>query len=463
MKPWPEVVSAVIAGKGDATILEEAAYLSVRRLAGWQAPRLADVTFAAASPDARESISPAAAQRLSEMLAGTYREFLPEWLALAVASGRRVPAQFLPELLQYARQEPSVRDAVDSVAGTRGRWLAALNPDWAFGALEDADAAFATGARPARVAALRTLRARDPAAARELLTSSWKNESGDDRAALLPALGEGLTSADEPFLEEVLKDRKRDVRKAAAELLARLPASGFVTRMRQRVATLITLKKSLLGARLDVSPPQACDAGMLADAIDPKPPPGTGEKAWWLNQMIAYVPVSTWAIEMVTLAPSSDWSRALLDGWCAASVRERDAAWAEALLSQWVELKPAERLGLLDFVGALIVALPTDRRDALILAALRRNLESGAELLSRSKQWTAEMSRAFVAILGQLARSTHSAFEVFTQARMHCDPAVYGQLVAMTSRWPSEHINQLFDLVVPALQYRAAMRKELSP
>jgi len=255
--------------------------------------------------------------------------------------------------------------------------------------------------------------------------------------------------------------KRQDVRKAAAELLARLPASAFVTRMRRRVAPLITQKKSLLGAKLDITAPQACDAGMLADAIDPKPPPGIGEKAWWLSQMIAYVPLSTWSIEMVAPAASSDWSRALLDGWCVATFREHDGKWAEALLSQWVELKPAERLGLLDFVAPLIAALPNDRRDALVISALRRNLESGEALLSRSKHWTPEMSRAFATNLGRLA-TIRTAFEMFTQARIHCDPTVYEQLAAIATPWPNEHVSHLFDLLLPALQYRAAMRKELS-
>ena len=463
MRTWPEVVTAAIAGKGDATLLEVASYLSVRRLAGWQAPRLADVTFATAPPDQRESISQSAAQRLSEMLAGTYKELLPEWLELAVASGRRVPAQLLPELLDYARQERDMRDAVDAVAGARGRWLAAQNPEWAFGALEDPQSAFATGARPARVAALRALRRQDPAAARELLAGVWPRESGDDRAALLPALAEGLTPDDEAFLDDALEDRKRDVRETAAGLLAGLPASGFVTRMRRRVAPLITLKKSLLGLKLEITTPQACDPGMLADGIDPKPPQGMGEKAWWLSQMVTYVPPSTWAIEMIAPAASSDWSHALLRGWWLATIREHDEVWSEALLSQWVDLAPMQRLGLLEFVPTLLANLPAARREALVLSALKRRLDAGADLLSRSSSWTPQMSRAFVTNLDRLASGPTPAFDVFTAARTRCDPAVYDQLATVAARWPNEHISRTFDLLLPVLQYRAAMRKELSP
>jgi hypothetical protein len=306
------------------------------------------------------------------------------------------------------------------------------------------------------------LRRRDPTAARELLANSWKNEPGDDRAALLPALAEGLTSDDERFLAEALKDRKRDVRDAAAELLARLPTSEFVTRMRRRVAPLITFRKTLLGSKLEIAAPQACDPGMLADGIDPKPPPGIGEKAWWLSQMIALVPPSTWAIEMIAPAASSDWSRALLRGWWLATVRERDQAWAEALLSQWVDLKEEERMRVIEFVPALLACLPGARRETLVVSALKRNLEAGATLLSRSAEWTPGMSRAFVANLDRLATRPTLAFDVFTQARVHCDPAVHDQLAAIATRWPNEHINRTIDLLLPALQYRAFMRKELS-
>jgi hypothetical protein len=459
MKAWPEVLNAAIAGKSDETLLQSAAYLAVRRLAGWQPPRFADVAVDVAAAEEQRPVSEAAAHRLAEMLAGTYQEFLPEWLGLAATSGRRVPAQVLPDLFDYAKSHAAVRDLVDAVAGARGRWLAAQNPEWAFGALENLEAAFATGARPARVTALASLRRDDPVRARALLEESWSKESGDDRAALLPALAEGLSPADEAFLETALKDRKRDVREAALDLLARLPESRLVGRMRERVIPLITTKKGLLGGKLNVMPPERCDDDMVRDGIEPKPPQGVGEKAWWLSQMVSLVPPSTWPVQIIGPAASSEWAPALFKGWYEGTWRFRDERWAEALLLNSIEDKPELRMVAVP-AGSLLQCLTPERRDAIIAVAFKRSVEHGALMLRFSVNWSLEMSRIFVNNLERMSRDFAEA--AWTAAERHCHPEVHEDLAAIAKGGPSPYVMSLLDRLIPRLQYRAAMRKELN-
>ena len=58
-----------------------------------------------------------------------------------------------------------------------------------------------------RVAVLAGVRAHDPAAARELVRSTWATDSARDRRAHLEALRIGLGPDDEPLLEDGLDDR----------------------------------------------------------------------------------------------------------------------------------------------------------------------------------------------------------------------------------------------------------------
>lgn len=81
--------------------------------------------------DPRPLISPAAALRLRAILDG-YQKYLPEWLATARATGGRIPPVFFPELLDLTRNNALIRADVAELLGEPGRWLAALNPSWAF-------------------------------------------------------------------------------------------------------------------------------------------------------------------------------------------------------------------------------------------------------------------------------------------------------------------------------------------
>ena len=78
-----------------------------------------------------------------------------------------------------------------------------------------------------RIGWLRAVRQHDPAVGLAALAGTWVKESGPDRAAFVGVLALGLTGADEDFLEAALDDRVPQVRRAAAELLAVLPESGY--------------------------------------------------------------------------------------------------------------------------------------------------------------------------------------------------------------------------------------------
>ena len=140
-------------------------------------------------------MSPAAGRRLARMLGGEHPDLLAEWLTAAVAHGRRVPPRLLPALLDRARRvspsDPELRRLSAEAGGARARWLARLNPDWTFvtALTESGDDTWRLGGKSQRRGYLAALRARDPAAARELITQSWA-AAGPERVMFLSVAGE---------------------------------------------------------------------------------------------------------------------------------------------------------------------------------------------------------------------------------------------------------------------------------
>ena len=98
-----------------------------------------------------------------------------------------------------------------------------------------------------RRALLERLRRTDPAAARELLASTFAEETWEDREAFVDALDDGLSDADEPFLEAALDDSRKPVReRRGAAARARCPRSRYAARMAERDAPLLRVEDGAL-------------------------------------------------------------------------------------------------------------------------------------------------------------------------------------------------------------------------
>ncbi|MFE5187224.1 DUF5691 domain-containing protein [Streptomyces sp. NPDC056628] len=379
--PWEDLVTAALLGTDRRTppgcppgqeapvaLLDRAAVETVRRRAGLRPARAADRPRPAPE-DARPALPPAAARRLALLLAdragaggGGRRgsapdlmELLPQWLAAANERGFAPPPQALPALLDAARGRTDLRPAALTFAGPRAVWLARLNPDWRFALrtapgggtalppLEDPDQVgqlWQEGLFAERVALLAAVRAREPSAARELLTTTWATERAEDRLMFLDSLRTGLGPQDEPFLEQALGDRSRNVRATAAELLSALPGSALAARMAVRAGACVAVDHTGEAPALTVEAPHECDAAMERDGVVAKAPPGRGERSWWFGQLVEAAPLDTWTGrlggrspgEIVALPVADDWQGELHAAWCRAAVRQRDAAWARALL-----------------------------------------------------------------------------------------------------------------------------------
>lgn len=320
-----ESVWTVLDWKGarEIAVMEAAAIAGLAQLAGAQ-PTTRASSVGPAPRDTAQETSAVATQLLEPLLEPELRPLLKEWLELCAQSSQRIPAFFLPRLLNRASFEE--RTALAQVVGERGRWLAAQNPAWQWALSPPQTAAAAevweTGTEPERLGYLRTLRAIDPSAARTLLEKTWSQDPPEFRERALEWMKEGLTLADEPFLEKMLRDRRREIRQTAQLLLCRLPESGLARRMVERATSLLAFKKSFFGKKLDVTLPSVFDPTWKADGLEEKPPVGVGEKAFWARQILECVPARVWSARfevsldsLVALAVSSEWSDLLLGAW----------------------------------------------------------------------------------------------------------------------------------------------------
>ncbi|GGV48827.1 hypothetical protein GCM10010293_58870 [Streptomyces griseoflavus] len=524
---WEELVTTAVLGtdrrapagvgpgrQAAAVLLDAAAAATVRRRAGLR-PAPAAERPGPAPEDRRPALPPAAARRLAMLLAnrpgasGTGRrgtapdlmELLPQWLAVANARGFAPPPALLPALLDAARGRTDLRPSALRFAGPRALWLARLNPDWRF-ALRSAPGGgtsvparhdtggmrrlWQEGLFAERVAVLGALRSREPAAARELLASTWATERAEDRLMFLDSLRTGLGPDDEPFLEQALADRSRNVRATAAELLSALPGSALARRMAVRAGACVAVDRTRDTPVIVVEAPHECDAHMERDGVVAKAPAGRGERSWWFGQLAEAAPLGSWSRrlggrtprEIVALPVADDWRSELHAAWCRAAVRQRDPAWSRALLGEPSApeaggpgaVSLAERAKLLGTLG------PAERAEWVAGFIETHGLSEAFQLLGVcAVPWAAPLGRAVVDALN-IARDAGSypwSFSgVMGLAERCLDPSEAGRLDALlavpdepedASPGAGGYWSEAFQRLVTTLRLRAAMLAELSP
>ncbi|MCX4512738.1 DUF5691 domain-containing protein [Streptomyces sp. NBC_01619] len=524
---WEELVTSALLGTDRRTppadvlapdreapvaLLDAAALHTVRRRAGLQ-PATARPRPEPAPPDTRRALPEAARRRLALLLAdraapssggrrGTapdLTELLPQWLTAANEHGYRAPSSTLPALLDAARARTDLRPLALRFAGPRGIWLARLNADWKF-ALRGTSAGNALpgpadteavrqlweeGLFAERVALLGSLRAHDPAAASALLARTWATERAEDRLMFLDSLRTGLSDADEPFLEQALADRSRNVRATAAELLSALPHSALAGRMAARAAGCVGLDRTKRAAGIAVEAPHACDAEMQRDGVVPTAPSGRGERSWWLGQLVEAAPLPAWTErlggrtpeEIVALPVADDWGGELHAAWCRAAVRQRDPDWARALLGAPSE-PPATGPGTSSLAerAKLLATLPAEERAAWVAAFISAHgLSEAFQLLGVcAVPWAEPLGRAVVDAL-DIARDAGSypwSFSgVMGLAERCLDPAEASlDLLTATPDEPEGaspgaggYWSEAFQRLVSTLRFRATMHTELTP
>lgn len=330
-----------------------------------------------ASAESRAVMPAAAVDTLMRLLRGEFVEVLPEWLLLAGASGRVLPGRVFPELLDLGAGNAALREPVRRLAGERGRWIARRYPEhgWLAAEAVPAENAWEEGNPRERLAWLRQMRVTHPALAREAVAATWTGEESGMRESILRIVAEHPLAEDEEWLELGLGDRRKEIRELAARALMNLTNSTFHRRVAARARGYVKLQRRLLRKVISLEPPVAFDPAWEKDGIKEKPPQGTGEKAWWLRQMIAQVPLAQWPgllecepASMLDYPIDGDWREVLLAGWVDSAMRMPEQAMSErfipfiAALEPWPANLPNKHVVLIP----LLVALPGGRKHAVL-------------------------------------------------------------------------------------------------
>ena len=435
-------------------LLSAASVVGLYRNAGVAPPLDTQPLPEASDQDEAIRASRASGQHLALMLEGEFRDVLPEWLAAMKSAGKRVAEEHLPALLDLGRDEAPLRGTILPVLGQRGEWLAAQHPEWVYATRRDEKDVWETGTREERLLLLANLRTVDPTKARELLATTWSQESAKDRAAFLEKFATAINSSDEPFLNEAFHDRSVDVRRVARTLLADLP-SEFSRRLKDLANQVLSFKKSLIGkARIEVALPEDPIAWLKANDVEIDSPPrnaskSMGPKGWALKEMISLVPIAHWTelwkktpIEIIRAGNESEWRESFVLGFLLAARRDRDPEWIEALIS--FTFNDPQQPQMPD----LAAYLPAARLEALILHSLK---SESAELndthpayrllMAHRSAWSDQLSRAVMnSVKKRINRGKDNISDWQTKATLklyarYVSPALYDELA---SGWPTE-------------------------
>ncbi|XBY08489.1 DUF5691 domain-containing protein [Escherichia coli] len=243
------------------------------------------------------------------------------WSALDLLVRRQLlpPPLLLPALLNYGAQKPSLRGILSNVLGARGCWLAQINADWGY-VLASTDAPldeemWLHGTSEQRLQYLTQMRIRAPEQGRDRLAQEMSSLDARERAQLLAVLEVGISQHDEAFLEQTLSDRSKEVRQTAARLLCCLPESARISRMKSRLAPLLSsspapetllerLKRLIRQRKKCCASPlmprrRSYQSGrpMRWKKLSPKAKK-LGQRAWWLYQIVAAVPLDWWQTQL---------------------------------------------------------------------------------------------------------------------------------------------------------------------
>lgn len=328
---------------------------------------------------------------------------LIEALTLIERAGMRLPPALVPVLLDDPR--PAVVAAARPVSGEIGTFLIGKNQRWAAPAATDPTdrTAWEEGITAERVAWLRALRRVDPDAARELLTEGFGRESAPTRIALLEALAERLSPADQDFLLTAVGDRSGAATSVALDLLTRLPDSPLRRQMRDVAARHLSVGKRLLRTSITLTTPTAAELA---------PWPITDDLIW--AAVLRRVDPAEWpdlfGADLLPLL-GADQLQPLRPGLRPAAITFRHSALARSLITEQIAPRDPKRPPTVDaeLWAVLTVADATDLLDVLLGDRRARPDQVAAAVTAAPRPWRRRFGRRFAAWLPAVGNANNPA------------------------------------------------------
>lgn len=417
--PEGKLVGSLADENAEQRLLLAAGVRAIYRLAGYVPGRI-DVPLEPAPAETRVVCPPNVADLVHQLLTARASDLLREAFERMIGAGLILSSEMLPLALGSATV--AQRPLVAQVAGERGAWLGGFNSAWSWvrdaqahrldEMAADAETVWQEGTSADRLRILAHWRVTDPSKAREEISAVWRQEKAEFRVEMTEVLVDKLSAEDETLLDSALDDRSPNVRVVAQRLLARIPGSAFSQRAITRADALLALRKNKLVA----TAPETHEKSWERDGIVAKSRQGTGERSWWLMQLLAVTPPAHW-VERFGLSPSEliaatadEHATDVLEGWSRAALLYDAREWMTPLLEAWRGRLAKRSTGIspLEMCGLLLPKLPPSELEALALKILREGeakqdiaWETLAEALPRP--WSIDLARAWLIGLREFA------------------------------------------------------------
>ena len=174
-----------------------------------------------------------------------------------------------------------------------------------------------------------------------------------------------------------------------------------------------------------VEPPAECDAGMRRDGIVAKPHYGMGERAWWLEQVLARTPLSAFTggdpAAFLGLSIEDGWVTTVLRGLAQAAAAQGNAAWADSPARPHGAAAAGTR-SRPPLVEALYAALDPDELVRRAIAAMGDAAAGRGRLIERMLEqcpapWPDELARAVLAGFEAHVRQKRMPYDIYRTCR----------------------------------------------
>lgn len=278
--------------------------------------------------------SPRTAMHLAEILSGKYDLALEEFVLNLVEQKKILPAEQLPSVFNRSLSQSEIWPLIRQAMGARGGALLAQNPDWAPLIRQQDPARWPVAELPERRAILKFLNVENPDKALGLVRSVWKQATPAERVVYLSGFAENPSALHETFWMECLDDSRKEVRQAAADLLAALPGSALSNQLFQWASGCLSVEKERINLNFPAHIPQDSVKYGIRPATGQK---GEGEKSAWFRQLLARIPPGKWEIyfqkdapQIVAALKNTRNNGPLIESWSEAVIRFGAATWAEA-------------------------------------------------------------------------------------------------------------------------------------
>ncbi|MGX5856159.1 DUF5691 domain-containing protein [Dyadobacter jiangsuensis] len=258
-----------------------------------------------------------------------------------------IQPQLVTAMLDKALEKKYDKQKLLSICGTTGQWLCNLNPRWRVlrDGTEEDENVWETGSMENRKAFLSALRRTDPSAATTLLENTLPQENANNRLAFLQLLHDGLSLADEPFLQKLVTDKSQKVKETAIGMLRQIQGSAInrhhldcllsMLQVREERHLLITKKKKVVIAG-DVTPDESIFKTGIEKISTEK---GVQDHVFIAGQLLSAIGPALLSSrlnitdqELIILFLEHPAAKALLPFLTSAAVQFKCKSWALALL-----------------------------------------------------------------------------------------------------------------------------------